>query len=151
MGNAIITFFMPIDPAPHVTRKVVQNTRPSFHFLGEGLGMKLTSPTLFQEDTWIIPTAIDCYTMRFSPTSVGWYIQWAHCLSVGLSDQTNTLLEAGSFCNGLVNSLCLKQIMTCLKWKVFWHFRVSHSWGERWQYVDSCCTQWQSSRISWTH
>ena len=32
MGNAIITFFMP----PHVTRKVVQNTRPFLHFR-EGL------------------------------------------------------------------------------------------------------------------
>ena len=31
--NVIITFFMPFDPA-HVTRKVVQNTRPSFCFSG---------------------------------------------------------------------------------------------------------------------
>ena len=32
-GNAIITFFMPFDPAP-----CDKNTRPSFHFSGEGSG-----------------------------------------------------------------------------------------------------------------
>ena len=36
-GNAIITFFMPFDPAPW-TRNVAQNTRPFFRFSGEGFG-----------------------------------------------------------------------------------------------------------------
>ena len=37
MGNAIITFFTPFNPAP-CDRNVAQNTRPSFRFLGEGSG-----------------------------------------------------------------------------------------------------------------
>ena len=42
IGNAIITFFMPLTP-PQVTRKVIQNIRPSFCFSG-GSGHETTTP-----------------------------------------------------------------------------------------------------------
>ena len=157
MGNAINYILYAVQPCP-----VRQKSRSEHQILiplSGGSGHETNFTHLIPRRHFhctSISTASDCYTIRFSPTSVGWYVQWAHCLSAGLSDQTSTLSEAGNFCNGLVNSLCLKQITTCLKWKVFcWfglvYFRVSHSWGERWQCVDNCCTQWQSSRISWTH